>query len=233
MRSCSSSVLVYESAEQVTPVYLGGMILAGKGWFDGWIRRLQPERPVWAMGVVVLDVDPKDLEVAGDDPGGLLTQERPPSRGCATRDGVESMTAEGSSDRGCRDFHPKAQGFSPDAPIAPARVLPRQADDQLLDSSSSGGRPRSTTRVAPCAGDQPPVPAHQGLGPDEEARPARPRQDTADGGEQGPVGRLQRRSGSLAVEDGELLAQDKDLKILGGITAGERGEELMERHSVR
>jgi len=68
MRSCSSSVLVYESAEQVTPVYLGRMILAGKGWFDGWIRRLQPERPVWAMGVVVLEVDPKDLlEVAAPD----------------------------------------------------------------------------------------------------------------------------------------------------------------------
>jgi hypothetical protein len=46
-------------------------------------------------------------EIASDDPGGLLTQERPPRRGCATRDGVESMTAEGSSDRGCRDPHPR------------------------------------------------------------------------------------------------------------------------------
>jgi hypothetical protein len=44
------------------------MILAGKGWFDGWIRRLQPERPVSTVGVVVLDVDPKDLlEVAAPD----------------------------------------------------------------------------------------------------------------------------------------------------------------------
>jgi hypothetical protein len=49
-------------------VYLGRMILAGKGWFDGWIRRLQPERPVWAMGVVVLDIDVEDLlEVAAPD----------------------------------------------------------------------------------------------------------------------------------------------------------------------
>jgi hypothetical protein len=165
-------------------------------------------------------------QVAGDDPGGLLTQERPPRRGCATRDGVESMTAEGSSDRGCRDPPPKAQGFSPDALIAPARVLPRQADDQLLDLLVERRPPRSTTRVGPCVGDQPPVPAQQGLGPDEEARPARPRQHPADGGEQGPVGRLQLGSGSLAVEDGELMVQDKDLKILGGITAGELGEEL-------
>jgi hypothetical protein len=28
------------------------------------------------------------------------------------------------------------------------------------------------------------------------------------------------------VEDGELMVQDKDLKILGGVTAGEPGEEL-------
>jgi hypothetical protein len=121
---------------------------------------------------------------------------------------------------------PEAQQLPLDALIAPARVLPRQADDQLLDLLVERRPPRSTTRVGPCASDQPPVPAHQGLGPDQEARPARSRQDTADGGEQGPVGRLQRRSGSLAVEDGELLVQDKDLKILGGITAGELGEEL-------
>jgi hypothetical protein len=28
------------------------------------------------------------------------------------------------------------------------------------------------------------------------------------------------------VEDGELMVQDEDLKVLGGITAGELGEEL-------
>jgi len=58
MRSCSSSVLVHESAEQVAPVDLGRLILANEGRFDGWIRRLQPERPVRPMGVVMLDIDP-------------------------------------------------------------------------------------------------------------------------------------------------------------------------------
>ena len=49
---------------------------------------------------------------------------------------------------------------------------------------------------------------------------------TADGGdEQGPVGRFELRS-SLAAEHGELMAPDKDLKILGGIAAGELGESL-------
>jgi hypothetical protein len=61
MRSCSPSVLVYESAERVTPVHLGRRILATEGRFDSWIRRLQPERPMRAMGVVVLGVDPQHL----------------------------------------------------------------------------------------------------------------------------------------------------------------------------
>ena len=52
-------------------------------------------------------------EVARDDPGGLLTQERPPSRGCATGDGIESMTAEGSADRGYRDLHTLRRRSSP------------------------------------------------------------------------------------------------------------------------
>jgi hypothetical protein len=131
------------------------------------------------------------------------------------------MTVEGRSDRGCRDLHPQAQQSPLDALIAPARVLPPQADDQLLDLLAERRPPRSTTRIGPGAGDQAAVPAHQGVGPDEEAGPARPRQDTADGGEQGPVGRFKLWSGSLAAEHGELMTQDKDLKVLGGIAASE------------
>ena len=96
------------------------------------------------------------------------------------------------------------------------------ADDHLLDLLAE----RRPPRVGPCAGDQAAVSAQQGQGPDQEARPARPRQDTADGGEQGPVGRFELRSWSLAAEHGELVTQDKDLKVLGGVTAGELGEEL-------
>jgi hypothetical protein len=121
---------------------------------------------------------------------------------------------------------PQAQQVPLDALIAPARVLPPQADDQLLDLLAERRPPRSTTRVGPCAGDQAAVPAHQGVWPDEEAGSARPRQDTADGGEQGPVGGLQPGLWSLAAEHGELMTQDKDLKVLGGIAAGELGEEL-------
>jgi hypothetical protein len=47
---------------------VGQLILATEGWFDGGIRRLQPERPVRTVDVVVLDIDPQDLlEVAAPD----------------------------------------------------------------------------------------------------------------------------------------------------------------------
>jgi hypothetical protein len=58
-------VLVHETTEQVASIDSVRLILVGEGSSDGWIRRLQPKRPVRAVGVVVLDIDPEDLlEVA-------------------------------------------------------------------------------------------------------------------------------------------------------------------------
>jgi len=44
------------------------------------------------------------------------------------------------------------------------------------------------------------------------------------GGEQGPVGGLQRGTWGVSTQDGELVAQDQDLQVLGGIAAGEQHE---------
>jgi len=70
------------------------------------------------------------------------------------------------------------------------------------------------------------VPAQQGLGLHEEARPAGPGQDAADRGKQRPVGQLQLGSWNLAAEHRELVAQDEDLQVLGGVAAGEQHEQL-------
>jgi hypothetical protein len=50
-----------ETAEQVTSAHLTSFILTDDGQSGGSVRRLKPERPVRPMGVVVLDVDSKDL----------------------------------------------------------------------------------------------------------------------------------------------------------------------------
>jgi hypothetical protein len=136
------------------------------------------------------------------------------------------MTAEGGADRGCRDPHPEAQQFSLDALVAPAGILLGEADDQLLNVLVEPGSPCATMWVGPGACDEAAVPAQQRLGLDEEAGPAGPGQDAADGGEQRPVGGLELGSWGLAAEHGELMAQDEDLKVLGGVAAGELDEEL-------
>jgi hypothetical protein len=55
------SVLVHETAEEIASVDSGRLVHAGEGQSDGWIRRLQPERPVRTVGVVVLHIDPQYL----------------------------------------------------------------------------------------------------------------------------------------------------------------------------
>jgi len=121
---------------------------------------------------------------------------------------------------------PKAQEFSLDALVAPARVLPGQADDQLLQVLVQWRSPGSAVRVGPGAGDQPPMPAQQRVGLDEEARPADSGEDAADRGEQGAVSRLQPRAWNLAAQHAELVAQDEDLQVFAGVAAAEQGEQL-------
>ena len=179
-------------------------------------QQVQPPRPDGVDGKAV----------AGHDPGGLLAQERPPGRGHSPWRWIQSMTAEGGADRGCRDPHPEAQQFSLDALVAPTGILLGEADDELLDVLVERGSPRATIRVGPSARDEAAVPAQQRLRLHQEAGPAGWGQDAADGGEQRPVGGFELGSWSLAAEHGHLMSQDEDLKILGGIASGEEGEQL-------
>ncbi len=62
VRKCVHAARWYScrrTPEQVTPVHLRWMIL-GDGPWTGWSWRLQPQRPVRAMPVVVLRVDTRD-----------------------------------------------------------------------------------------------------------------------------------------------------------------------------
>jgi hypothetical protein len=60
-------VLVEQAAGAVASAHTA-LLLADDGWIGGRIRWLEPERPVWPVGVVVLDVDSEDLlEVAAPE----------------------------------------------------------------------------------------------------------------------------------------------------------------------
>jgi hypothetical protein len=58
MRSCSSPVLVEQAAEQIASVHLALPAPGNDAQLGGWIRRLQAQRPVRAVLVVVLGIDP-------------------------------------------------------------------------------------------------------------------------------------------------------------------------------
>src|SRR6266511_1033246 len=97
----------------------------------------------------------------------------------------------------------------------------RQAVDQLLYVVVQRWSAVAAMWVGPRAGDQAAMPAPQGVWGDEEARPAVAWEDAADCGEQGAISGFQPGSWELASQDGELVAQDQDLQVLGGVAAGE------------
>jgi hypothetical protein len=61
MRSCSSPVLVNQTAEEITSVHRALPILADDDRFGGCVRCMEAQRPVGAMLGVVLDIDMQDL----------------------------------------------------------------------------------------------------------------------------------------------------------------------------
>jgi hypothetical protein len=109
---------------------------------------------------------------------------------------------------------------------APARVLPGQPEDQLLYLMAYRRSSWSTTWVGPPTCHEVPVPAQQRLRPDEEARPAGSGQHAADRCQQGPVAGFELESWSVAAEDGELVAQDKNFEILTRVAPDELGQKL-------
>jgi hypothetical protein len=88
-----------EAAEQIASVYNALVILAKDGQLGRRVWRLQQQRPVGTVAVVMLDVDPKDLlEVAAPDdqqPVQTLGPDRPhPALGVGVRRGRPHRRAE-------------------------------------------------------------------------------------------------------------------------------------------
>ena len=130
------------------------------------------------------------------------------------------MTAKRRSDRGGRDVHTKPLQLTLDPLIAQRWFSLARRMINCCTSGFGGGRPVWRCGVGPCAGDQPPVPAQQGLRPDEEVRPAGPGQGTADGCEHRAVGRFEPGSWGLAAKDSQLVTEHQNLQVLGGIAPG-------------
>jgi hypothetical protein len=138
-------------------------------------------------------------EVAGHDSGGLLAQSRPPGGGYPPGRGIQPVATQDGPDGSGGDLDAEALEFALDPLVAPARVLPGQAANQLLYLLVQRWSSGLMVRVGPGAGDQASVSSQQRLRPDEEAGPAGPGQDAADRSHQRPVGGLELRPWRLAA----------------------------------
>ena len=125
----------------------------------------------------------------------------------------------GSKDVGERALgHPDSEllQLPDDAQVAPARVLPGEAHDELDGLVRERWPPRSPVRVGPAPADEGSMPAHDRLGRDEERRPALSRHETRQAGDERPVRPGEPRSGDLSPENRRLVAQHQDLGVLSG-----------------
>jgi hypothetical protein len=86
-------------------------------------------------------------QTAADQALRLGTQELRPARANPPRGGTEARGAQRGRDRGRGDADPELQQLTPNAHVAPARILSRQS----LDQAARLGRKRRTTKPARAA----------------------------------------------------------------------------------
>ena len=166
---------------------------------------------------------------------------------CARRNCVQDGPArrgEGSMpavlqdvpDGGGADLVAEAGEFAVDASVSPGGVLGGQAHDQGAQAGGDGGSTGSGGLGGPAAGDELAVPAQDGGRGDEQPEASADGEQSGEGGDQGAVGPAHPRARRASLEHGELVAQDQDLDLLGGVGSGaqhdpaqELGEHLVDQ----
>src|SRR6266540_4414463 len=158
-------------------------------------------------------------EIAGEHAGGLLAEELPPARAQAPRRGSKTIGKQDAPDRAWRRTQAQLQQLASDPRVAPARVLPREAHDKLADVIIDRRTAGASTRLRPLTTHELAMPAQKGLWRDDQAASALLRQDSRQHGEEGAIGRPQRRAPLLPPEYDELMSQNKQLDVFGELAA--------------
>src|SRR6266511_3444393 len=100
-------------------------------------------------------------EVACEHRRCLLAQEPPPAQTVSHWGGRQPVPDQDRPHRAWRDRNAKAEQLTDDPLVPPARVLPREPDDELLDFVAYRRASDPTARIRPAARDQPLVPTQQ------------------------------------------------------------------------
>ena len=167
---------------------------------------------------------------------GLRSEELRPGRSGPPRRGVDAGGVQDSPDGGGADLVAEAGEFAVDASVSPGRVLGGQAHDQGAQAGGDGGSTGPDGLGGPAAGDELAVPAQDGGRGDEQPEASAVGEQSGEGGDQGAVGPAHPRARCASLEHGELVAQDQDLDVLGGVGSGaqhdpaeELGEHLVDQ----
>jgi hypothetical protein len=152
-------------------------------------------------------------EVTGQDSLGLSAQELRPGWAASTRCRPEAVSPEQRAD--CRRPDPDAETaqLPLDPHTSPARVLPRQAKNQLTNLRGHGRAPYAPFSVCPLASDQFPVPAKEGRRGDQERRPALAREHAGRSRKEDLVQPPELRSSGFTREHPDLVAKNEDLDL--------------------
>jgi hypothetical protein len=120
----------------------------------------------------------------------------------------------------------QAGQFAVDAPVAPGRIIARHLQQQRTQGLRRARPPGMAARVRPAPPDQIGVPAQQGARGDDQAQLAdmAARQQPGQRRQDRPVAPRRPRGSDMALEYGDLVAQDEDLGVFGAVGAGEQGK---------
>ena len=105
----------------------------------------------------------------------------------------------------------EASHFAVDTPVAPHRLLSREADNELFSVAYDAGPARPSLRVHPSGCGEAAVPAKKRVGRNDESAADLPGDDTGEPGDHAPVdiGELEACRGSM--QDRDLVTQRDDL----------------------
>ena len=107
-------------------------------------------------------------------------------------------------------------------PFTGARSHSAVLDARIRNITQGDRRASGDVRVGPLVLDQAPVPGEQGAGCHDPVQPQVPGQQPRERGDHRPVGPVQLRAGDPAAEDRDLIPQDQDLHVFGGVAAREQ-----------
>jgi hypothetical protein len=165
--------------------------------------------------VVTAQEDTLDREeVARYDARRLRSQKLAPARPRASRCRLEPGSGEKTTDARRRDVEAELGQLATDPPVAPARILAREPQHQLLDLRRQRRSSAQASRLPPCPAHERPMPSQQ-RARSHQKRGARGTWQVAGcRREQRPISRPELRTLNLAPQNVQLMAKHHQLDVL-------------------